>query len=190
MTNRVTDEQKVEMARLRGLGLSYEEISTSVGRNISTVYYACNPEGNSARKAYRKTPEYKAKEKAYRKTPEYKAYQKTYQKTYRQTPEYKANKKAYSQTPEAKANAKAYREKPESKARIKAYHKDYRQKQEVKERYIAYTAENYKQVMVKLNLEKDAAIIAYLDVQDNRTETIRRAILAQMAKEKRNSERF
>jgi len=51
-------------------------------------------------------------------------------------------------------------------------------------------ATTIRQIPFTLNVEKDAAIITYLDAQDNRTETIRRAILAQMAKEKRNSERF
>ena len=37
-----------------------------------------------------------------------------------------------------------------------------------------------RQVSLQLNVEKDAAIIAYLDAQPNRTEAIRRAIRSQM----------
>jgi len=40
-----------------------------------------------------------------------------------------------------------------------------------------------RQVSLQLNVEKDAAIIAYLDAQPNRTEAIRRALRKQMKEE-------
>ena len=40
-----------------------------------------------------------------------------------------------------------------------------------------------RQIPIVLNVETDADILVYLDAQDNRTETIRRAIRAQMEKE-------
>jgi len=40
-----------------------------------------------------------------------------------------------------------------------------------------------KQLSLQLNTVKDAAIIEYLDAQDNRTETIRRALRKQMEQE-------
>ena len=37
-----------------------------------------------------------------------------------------------------------------------------------------------RQILIRLNTETDAHILAYLDSQDNRTEAIRRAIRKQM----------
>ena len=40
-----------------------------------------------------------------------------------------------------------------------------------------------RQMPITLNIETDAAIIEYLDAQNNRTETIRRALRKQMEEE-------
>ena len=40
-----------------------------------------------------------------------------------------------------------------------------------------------RQVSLQLNVEKDAAIIAYLELSENKTEAIRRALRKQMKEE-------
>ena len=50
----------------------------------------------------------------------------------------------------------------------------------IKEATMAATS---RQILIRLNTETDAHILAYLDSQDNRTEAIRQALRDKMSKE-------
>jgi len=118
-----TEEQKVEIRRLRGLGWSYAAIGREVGFTAAAIRVRCDPVAAAKKKAYAQTPgqqahqkayyedikqlpaKYKilqARRKAYNKThtltPKAEAARKVYRKAYRLTPKYKASRKAYRQT--------------------------------------------------------------------------------------------